>query len=75
MKDFNSPITTIPGIGIALDAAILAEIGDIHVFATPAKLLAFVGNPLPISPVNSPPPEHQRLNRGRDTSETLYIPP
>ena len=39
----NSTITSIPGIGVNLGAAILAEIGDIHAFATPAKLLAFAG--------------------------------
>jgi len=43
MKELNSPITTIPGIGIVLGATILSEIGDIHAFATPAKLLAFAG--------------------------------
>lgn len=43
MKEFNSPITTIPGIGIILEAAILAEIGDINAFSTPEKLLAFAG--------------------------------
>ena len=43
MNELNSPIITIPGIGIVLGATILAEIGDIHAFATPAKLLAFAG--------------------------------
>jgi transposase len=43
MKSLNSPITSIPGIGEVLGATILSEIGDIHSFATPAKLLAFAG--------------------------------
>jgi len=43
MKELNSPIVSIPGIGIVLGATILAEIGDIHAFANPAKLLAFAG--------------------------------
>lgn len=43
MDRINSPITTIPGIGYILGAMILAEIGDITRFATPAKLLAFAG--------------------------------
>jgi transposase len=43
MNDLNSPITTIRGIGNVLGAIILAEIGDINLFATPAKLLAFAG--------------------------------
>ena len=43
MNELNSPITTVPGIGVVLGATILSEIGDIHAFATPAKLLAFAG--------------------------------
>jgi len=43
MSELNSPITTIPGIGNILGATILAEIGDISGFSTPAKLLAFAG--------------------------------
>lgn len=43
MKTINSPITTIPGIGYVLGAIILAEIGDIHAFDSPSKLLAFAG--------------------------------
>ena len=36
-------ITTIPGIGLTTGAALLAEIGDIHRFAEPEKLVAFAG--------------------------------
>ena len=43
MDEINSPITSIPGIGKILGAAILSEIGDIANFSTPAKLLAFAG--------------------------------
>jgi transposase len=43
MQILDSPITSIPGIGTVLGAVILAEIGNIHAFATPAKLLAFAG--------------------------------
>jgi transposase len=43
MKELKSPITSIPGVGLVLGATILAEIGDISAFATPAKLLAFAG--------------------------------
>jgi len=39
----DSPITTIPGIGNTLGAAILAEIGDIHRFDSAAQLVAFAG--------------------------------
>lgn len=43
MKDIDSPILTIPGISYTIGAIILAEIGDISNFSTPAKLLAFAG--------------------------------
>jgi transposase len=36
-------ITSIPGIGLATGAAILAEIGDITRFASPDKLVAYAG--------------------------------
>jgi transposase len=36
-------ITTIPGVGLATGAALLAEIGDIHRFSEPEKLVAFAG--------------------------------
>ena len=39
----HSPILSIPGIGPTLAAIILAEIGDIHRFSSPDKLLAFAG--------------------------------
>jgi transposase len=43
MQSVDSPITTITGIGSILGAAILSEIGDIHRFDSPAKLVAFSG--------------------------------
>ncbi len=43
LAEFNSPITTITGIGDTLGAAILSEIGDINRFETPEKLVAFAG--------------------------------
>ena len=43
MTKLNSPITTIPGIGPILGAVILGEIGDIHRFDAPAKLVAYAG--------------------------------
>lgn len=43
MEQIDSPILSVPGIGSILGAAILSEIGDIHRFASPAKLLAFAG--------------------------------
>lgn len=43
VDELDSPIMTIPGISYILAATILAEIGDIDRFSTPAKLLAFAG--------------------------------
>ena len=43
VDELNTPLMTIPGIGYTLAAIILAEIGDIHNFSSPAKLLAFAG--------------------------------
>jgi len=43
LEKINSPITTVPGIGIITGAAILSEIGDINRFSNPSKLVAFSG--------------------------------
>ena len=43
LKQTNQVITTIPGIGDTLGAIIISEIGDIHRFDAPGKLVAFAG--------------------------------
>ena len=43
MQELDSPIMTIPGISYTLASVILAEIGDVQRFDSPAKLLAFAG--------------------------------
>ena len=43
MKFHDSVIMTIPGIGYINGGMILGEIGDIHRFPSPSKLLAFAG--------------------------------
>lgn len=43
MKFHDSVIMTIPGIGCINGGMILGEIGDIHRFSSPSKLLAFAG--------------------------------
>jgi transposase len=43
VEQTRTPLLTIPGIGYVLAAILLAEIGDIHRFSTPAQLLAFAG--------------------------------
>lgn len=43
VQKLDSPIMSIPGISYTLCAMILAEIGDVELFDSPAKLLAFAG--------------------------------
>lgn len=43
MHNLNSVIETIPGIGPITGATILGEIGDIHKFSNPKKLVAYAG--------------------------------
>lgn len=43
MVSINSVIETIPGIGSTNGATILGEIGDIHKFSNPKKLVAYAG--------------------------------
>ena len=43
MDEINSPIITIPGMGINLAAMIIGEIGDINRFDSPEKLIKFAG--------------------------------
>jgi transposase len=43
MDSLHSPIMTIPGISYRLGSVILAEIGNIHNFQNPNKLLKFAG--------------------------------
>lgn len=43
MDSLGSVIETIPGIGPLLGATILSEIGDIHKFSNPKKLVAYSG--------------------------------
>lgn len=43
MLELNSPILSVPGISFVLGSIIIAEIGDVSRFSSPAKLLAFAG--------------------------------
>ena len=43
MEELNSPILTIPGIGVNLAAMIIGEIGDINRFENPEKLIKYAG--------------------------------
>ena len=43
MNSIQSPITTIPGMGLRMGAMILAEVGDFASFDSPDKILAYAG--------------------------------
>ena len=43
MSTIQSPITTIPGMGLRMGAMILAEVGDFTNFDSPDKILAYAG--------------------------------
>ena len=43
MDSIQSPITTIPGVGLRMGAMILAEVGDFANFDSPDKILAYAG--------------------------------
>ena len=43
IKELNPSILSIPGIGEITAASIIAEYGDISLFSSPAKMLAFAG--------------------------------
>jgi len=43
IKELNPSILSIPGIGDITAASIIAEYGDISLFSSPAKMLAFAG--------------------------------
>ncbi len=43
VKNLNTPILTIPGIGLVTGATILAELGDINKFSSDKKIVAYAG--------------------------------
>ena len=43
MEQLQSPMTTIPGLGLRMAAMILAEVGDFSRFDSPDKILAYAG--------------------------------
>lgn len=43
LREFDTQLTSIPGVGIVLAATILSEIGDISRFSSADKLLAYAG--------------------------------
>ncbi len=43
MNELNSPLLSIPGIGLNLSAMIIGEIGNANRFETPEKLIKYAG--------------------------------
>jgi len=43
MREIDSPVLSIPGVGYVLGAIIISEIGNINNFSSPSKLQAFAG--------------------------------
>ena len=65
----NSPIMTIPGIGVITGATILGEIGDISRFSTPSKLVAYSGIDATISQSG----EYQSTNNKMSKRVSPYL--
>ena len=63
MQKINSPITSIPGIGLITGAAILSEIGDISKFNNPAKLVAYAGIDASVSQSGEYESTHNRMSK------------
>ena len=63
MEKLNSPITTIPGIGSVLGAVILGEIGDIHRFESPSKLVAYAGIDATVAQSGEFEASHNRMSK------------
>ena len=61
LKRTGSYITTIPGIGDTPGAIILSEIGDIHRFGAPSKLVAFAGLDVKVTQSGSLPAPGRRF--------------
>ena len=63
MQKINSPITSIPGIGLITGAVILSEIGDISKFNNPAKLVAYAGIDASVSQSGEYESTHNRMSK------------
>lgn len=63
LKDFNSTITSIPGIGPILGACILSEIGDVARFRSADKLAAYIGVDPSISQSGEYTSDHAHMSK------------
>ena len=78
MDEIQSPITTIPGIGVRMGAMILAEIGDFTRFDSPDKILAYAGMSPPLTSLGSShclEPTHTWKNEVPVICATLFTMP
>lgn len=63
LKDFDSTITSIPGIGPILGACILSEIGDVTRFRSADKLAAYIGVDPSISQSGEYTSDHAHMSK------------
>lgn len=63
LKDFDSTITSIPGIGPILGACILSEIGDVARFRSADKLAAYIGVDPSISQSGEYTSDHAHMSK------------
>jgi len=63
MNRLDSVILTVPGIGHLIGGAILGEIGDIHRFSSPSKLLAYAGLDPTVSQSGQFTAKHTRMSK------------
>lgn len=63
LEKVNSVVTTIPGVGPAIGAIIIGEIGDISRFSNPKKLVAFAGIDPTVMQSGSFSGSHNRLSK------------
>lgn len=59
----NTPILSIPGIGLVTGASILGEIGDINRFSNPSQLVAFAGLDASVSQSGDYMGTHNRMSK------------
>lgn len=63
LDKINTPILTIPGIGLVNGASILGEIGDINRFSNPSQLVAFAGLDASVSQSGDYTGTHNRMSK------------
>jgi transposase len=63
LDKINTPILTIPGIGLVTGASILGEIGDINRFSNPSQLVAFAGLDASVSQSGDYTGTHNRMSK------------